>query len=121
MNDYVIIWEPPPMNKPEFRLYYDDHGRVLFYTCEKPEGNYIVINAQTYAEGRPDIRIVDGKISTVTPGAVISKLVPSSTNDDEFSLENTDIECAEEDVSIIVEKRHKVNKIQWKLKTYELR
>jgi hypothetical protein len=112
MEDFVIIWEAPPIVKPEFRLYYDEKGKVLFYTSEKPEGNYIVIDSQTYAEGRPDLRIVDGRISTVNQGSVVSKLIPD--NDE-------GVECSIEDVSIIVPEKCKVKKIKWKLQTYELR
>ena len=112
MEDFVIIWEAPPIVKPEFRLYYDEKGKVLFYTSEKPEGNYIVIDALTYAEGRPDLRVVDGRISTVNQGSVVSKLVQDKSEG---------IECSIEDVSIIVPKKCKVKKIKWKLQTYELR
>ena len=112
MEDFVIIWEAPPIVKPEFRLYYDEKGKVLFYTSEKPEGNYIVIDALTYAEGRPDLRVVDGRISTVNQGSVVSKLVPDKSEG---------VECSVEDVSIIVPKKCKVKKIKWKLQTYELR
>lgn len=45
----------------EYRLYYDDKGNVLFYTCEKPEGKFIKVDSQTYSEMRYDIRIIDGK------------------------------------------------------------
>lgn len=112
MEDFVIIWEAPPIVKPEFRLYYDEKGKVLFYTSEKPEGNYIVIDALTYAEGRPDLRVVDGRISTVNQGSVVSKLVQDKSEG---------VECSIEDVSIIVPKKCKVKKIKWKLQTYELR
>lgn len=112
MEDFVIVWEAPPIVKPEFRLYYDEKGKVLFYTSEKPEGNYIVVDALTYAEGRPDLRIVDGRISTVNQGSVVSKLVPDKSEG---------VECSIEDVSIIVPKKCKVKKIKWKLQTYELR
>ena len=116
MEDFVIIWEAPPIVKPEFRLYYDDKGKVLYYICERPdtksEGNYIVVDAQTYAEGRPDLRIVDGRISTVTQGSVVSKLVKSIDDG---------IDCYEEDISIVVSTDDKVKKTKWKLKTYELR
>lgn len=110
MQEGVIIWEPPPIVKPEFRLYYDDKGNVLFYTCEKPEGKYIVIDATTYAAGRPDIKIVNGKISDSNPGSVVSKLIESDEG----------IECAEEDVSILVDSLYTGKKIKWKLVTYEL-
>ena len=33
--EHVVIWEQAPLIKPEFRLYYDDKGKVLFYSCEK--------------------------------------------------------------------------------------
>lgn len=112
MEDFIIVWEAPPIVKPEFRLYYDEKGKVLFYTSEKPEGNYIVVDALTYAEGRPDLRVVDGRISTVNKGSVVSKLIPDK---------NEGVECSAEDVSIIVPKKCKVKKIKWKLKTYELR
>lgn len=107
--EHILIWEAPPIIKPEFRLYYDDKGKVLFYTCEKPEGNYIVIDANTFAQGRPDVRVVDGKLSTVNSGSIVSKLIPDETG----------TTCAKEDISIIVDKTYKDN-ITWKLKTYEL-
>jgi len=109
--EHVILWEAPTITKPEFRLYYDDKGNVLFYTCEKPEGNYIVIDATTYAIGRPDVRIIDGKISTVVTSAVVSKLMPNKEDG---------IICAEEDISIVVDKNYKGKTINWKLTTYEL-
>lgn len=112
MEDFVIIWEAPPVVKPEFRLYYDEKGNVLFYTCEKPEGNYVVVDALTYAQARPDLRVVDGRLSTVTQGSVVSKLVKSIDDG---------IDCYEEDISIVVSTDDKVKKTKWKLKTYELR
>lgn len=107
---FITIWEMPKVASPEFRLYYDDGGKVLFYTCEKLEGNYIVIDAATYAQGRPDIRVIDGKISTVQSHAVISKLMPDTIG----TL------CALEDLSIIVDENSEVEKQYWKLNTYEL-
>lgn len=108
--EHVLIWEPKPLQKPEFRLYYDDKGKVLFYSCEKPEGNYIVIDAATYAAGRPDVRVIDGKISTAIPSLVVSKLMPN--------IEGTC--CTEEDISIIVDDNYKGKTTKWKLNTYEL-
>lgn len=109
--EHVVIWEPVPLVKPEFRLYYDDTGKVLFYSCEKPEGNYIVIDAVTYASGRPDLRVIDGKISTAVPSLVVSKLMPDA---------DEGVTCAEEDISIVVDKKYKDKTINWKLNTYEL-
>ena len=108
--EHVLIWEPVPLVKPEFRLYYDDKGKVLFYSCEKLEGNYIVIDATTYSIGRPDLRVIDGKISTAVPSLVVSKLMPNKEG----------ITCTEEDISIIVDKNYKGKTINWNLTTYEL-
>lgn len=108
--EHVIIWEPPPLVKPEFRLYYDDKGHVICYTCEKLEGNYIVIDAATYAIGRPDVRVIDGKISTVSPSAIVSKLIPADEG----------IECAIEDISLVVDESYDGKKQKWKLTVYEL-
>ena len=108
--EHVIIWEPPPLVKPEFRLYYDDKGHVICYTCEKLEGNYIAIDAATYAIGRPDVRVIDGKISTVSPSAIVSKLIPADEG----------IECAAEDISLVVDESYDGKKQKWKLTVYEL-
>lgn len=107
----ILLWEPPPLQKPEFRLYYDDKGKVLFYTCEKPEGNYIIVDATTYAAGRPDLRVIDGKISTAIPSLVVSKLMPNETDG---------VACVEEDISIIAGADYKDKTTKWKLNTYEL-
>lgn len=110
-DNYVTIWEAPVIVPPVFRLYYDDTGKVLYYTCEKLEGNHIVVDALTYAEARPDIRVIDGKISTVPRNMVISKLMPGETG----------IRCASEDLSVIVNDEYVDTTIHWKLNTYEIR
>lgn len=94
---------------PEFRLYYDEQGKVLYYTCEDLPGNYIVIDRQTYAECRVDIKIIDGKIVKNSEAAVISKLIPAITG----------VKCASLDVNIIVDDVDDV--IVWNTKNYEYR
>lgn len=105
-EEYVITWEAPIIEKPEFRLYYDDKGQVVTYTCEKLEGNYIVIDALMFAEARPDVRVVAGKVVRAGSGAVISRLYPDKTG----------VLCEAEDVSIITE----TDGQYWKLKTVSL-
>lgn len=109
-QDYVMIFEAPKIIPPEFRLYYDDNGRVVTYTCEKIEGKYIVIDAMTFAEARPDVRVVDGKLASTVNVTVIAKLVPDSTEG---------ITCAKEDVSILVDPSYTGDTTKWKLKLYE--
>jgi len=109
-EEHVIIWEAPKLIPPEFRLYYDEHGKVICYTGDKSfEGNYIIIDAMTFAEARPDVRVIDGKVSRFKAEAVVHKLMP---NDSEG------IACSFDDISIVVDKNEKHTK--WKLKTYEL-
>jgi len=105
-EEYVIVWEAPEIVKPEFRLYYDKRGNVLFYTCEKPEGDYIVVDTLTYAEARPDVRVIDGMIVRDYTSAHCSRLHRSTDG----TL------CEAEDVSIITE----ADGQYWKLETKSL-
>jgi hypothetical protein len=109
-TEEMLIWEAPIIVKPEFRLYYDDLGGVVCYTCEKLEGNYIVIDALAFAESRYDVRVVDGRIIRDAPNATIVRLIPST----EGTL------CAAEDLSVIVNEDDDIEKQYWKLAIYEL-
>jgi hypothetical protein len=111
MEEQIIIWEAPKLEAPEFRLYYDSDGAVICYTGDKSiEGdNYIVIDSQTFAECRPDIRVINGKITKIQPNQVVHKLMPDDSEG---------ISCHTEDISIIVDASEEHTK--WKLKTYEL-
>lgn len=109
-NEEMFIWEAPIIEKPEFRLYYDDLGSVICYTCEKLEGNYIVIDALAFAESRQDVRVVEGRIIKDAPNATIIRLVPSTVG----TL------CAAEDLSVIVSEDDDIEKQYWKLAVYEL-
>lgn len=110
MSDNLIIWEAPVIVKPECRLYYDETGRVICYTCEKLAGNFIVVDTAVFAQGRPDVRVIDGKISTVQSGAIVSKLIASHDG----------IRCLSEDISIVVTDEYSGTVAKWKLNTYEL-
>jgi hypothetical protein len=106
MGEVIVLWETQKVDKPEFRLYYDDKGTVLTYTCDNLDGAYIVVDATTFAEARPDLKVVDGKLIKNRIGSVVSRLYP----DADGTL------CEVEDVSIIT----KNDGQYWKLKTYEL-
>lgn len=109
-TETTIVWEAPIIVKPEFRLYYNETGRVVCYTCEQLEGKYIVIDAATFAQSRPDLRVVDGKLSTVSTGSVVSKLTKSDLGTC----------CAAEDISILVDEDYTGDITKWELLTYEL-
>lgn len=108
----IFFYEAPKIEPPEFRLYYDDKGYVVTYTCEKLEGNFIVIDALTFAQARPDVRVVDGKLSIIQTAMVVTKLMPDTSNG---------ILCANEDISIIVTEDYPGPKQKWNLNIYELR
>lgn len=92
----------------EYRLYYDEHGNPTFYTCESPEGNYIVVDQQTYLECRFDVKIVDGKLIQLNQIALISKLVPADSGK----------KCATFDINIIADNDYQ-DATYWKVKTHE--
>jgi len=110
--EYVVIWEQPKIEPPEFRLYYDENGSVICYTGDKSmNGNYIVIDALTFATARPDVRVIDGRLSTAAPKAVVHKLMPNK---------NEGVDCIIDNVSIIPDIAYVGEKQKWKLNTYEL-
>ena len=112
-KEFVILWEAPKIIPPEFRLYYDDKGKVICYCGDKSvQGNiFIVIDARTFAEGRNDIRVVDGKIVTASANAVVCKLMPDYYGG---------MTCHPEDVSVLVDDTYLGDTIKWKLNIYEL-
>lgn len=94
-------------NDIEFRLYYDNDGNPLFYTTEKLEGNFVIIDNETYSRGDyQNIKVKDGKILQKNP-LDSAKLVK---HDSEGFCCNT------KDISIIDETN---NGQRWKLKTHE--
>jgi hypothetical protein len=102
-----LIAEEIPYQPVEFRVYYDDFGNILFYTCDKIEGNYLVVESQIYAESRFDLKVVDGKLTKISPGTIIRKYKPSTEG----------ISCSVEDISIVDDSN---NTTKWKLTKYEL-
>jgi len=94
----------------EFRLYYDDNGDIICYSCENLEGNYLVIDAQTYAECRFDLRVIDGELVKLSSKVNIIKLVPDKSG----------ISCPIEDNAIIVDDSYSGETLKWKTKIYEL-
>lgn len=107
--EQIVLWEPAPLVKPEFRLYYDDNGKVICYTCEKlPGDNYIIVDTQTYAEARPDLRVIDGKLSTSIQGSIVSKLKEKDTG----------IKTAAWDVSLIVDDSYTGKTKTWSIDSH---
>lgn len=100
--------EPVPEPAPVFsRLYYDEQGNPLCYSMEDLPGNYIDIDAETYARSSSRVRVIDGKLIHVVPKKPTSKLVPSKTG----------TPCAPQDISVVVSEDQSHTK--WSLKSNE--
>jgi hypothetical protein len=100
---------PIAVPKVEFRLYYREDGSIICYTCDNLEGNYITIDAQTFAECRPDVKVIDGKIEIIKPMIVIHKMTESEYG----------IKCAVEDINIVVRDDYTGNTKKWEMKRDE--
>lgn len=61
----------------EFRLYYDAEGNPITYASEELPGDYLVVDKETYAQGRYDIRIIDGEIVPLRDFVYYNKMIPS--------------------------------------------
>ena len=80
--------EPQPVL---YRLYYDSEGRPITYSMDALPGNYIDIDAETFARGPLNVRVIDNKLKYITQ-KTSEKLVPGDTG----TL------CHDNDVSIVV-------------------
>lgn len=107
-DQYILSWEAPKLVSPEFKLYYDDKGNVICYSCEKLDGNFILIDAITYAEGRPDVKVIDGKLIKINTASVISKLV---------KCDYEGITTSIDDISILVSATDDMPNQKWRLET----
>lgn len=94
--------QPQPVS---WRLYYDDQGRPITYSMEDLPGNYIEIDAATFARGPLNVRVVNGELRYIKH-TWSQKLVPS----------NVGTACYPEDVSIVVDRGPRQH---WSRKLYE--
>lgn len=90
----------------EYRLYYDEQGMPLYYTCDQLPGNFVAVSAEVYAQGRYDCKVVNGEIKY--PAQIkYAKLIPSTKG----------TACYIKDVSII--SPTETDAQHWKLRVYE--
>jgi hypothetical protein len=108
-DNFWKAWvEPLPESAPIFfRLYYDEKGEPLSYSMEELPGNYIDIDAETYARSSFLVRVIDNKLVHVAPKKIINKLVPDDIG----------VSCYEHNVSIVVDETYP--HIKWSLRSNE--
>ena len=85
-----------------YKLYYKEDGSPKFYSMEVLEGDYIVVDQKTFESSRYDIKVIDGKIKSLSEN-VISKYhkVTEETK--------SAVKCDLEDISIIVDSNQLYN------------
>jgi len=106
LPDFIVT----PPQAVQFRLYYDENGKVITYTCEHLEGNFVLVDAQTFAEARQDVTVVDGKVVPRSNTISVPKL----------KLSTTGTATLLEDVSIVVKEQSKDTQL-WELTYYEIK
>lgn len=93
-----------PKVPDQYRLYYDDEGKPLFYSSEDLPGRYIIVDQDTYNQGRYDLLVINGKIRSLSADT-FRKLVPAETG----------TACHPTNVMIV----DPSSNYYWKLKGYE--
>ena len=90
---WSILHSSPEPVAVFYRLYYDDLGAPIIYSMESLSGNYIDVDPDIYALAPFNVRVVDGKLTYITPKFNVSKLQPT---------ESHGVACSPCDVCVIV-------------------
>lgn len=88
---WAILHTEPKAETPVHRLYYNEAGKPVCYSMEQLPGNYIEVDAETFAIGSHNVYVIDGKLKHITTRST-EKLMPS----------NSGTPCHPQDVSVIV-------------------
>lgn len=102
---WEILHDVPKAKPVFFRLYYDESGAPITYTMDDLPGNYIEIDAATFALGPLNVRVRNGKLVEIVTMRS-QKLVPGTTG----------TRCHPRDISIIVTTSPGT---QWSKRVYE--
>ena len=100
-----ILHAMPEPNPVFWRLYYNDTGLPVCYSMEDLPGNYIDIDAETFALAPANVRVVNNQLKYITV-RTSNKLVPGPTG----------TQCHPQSVAVVVEQ----NGIPWSKQTYGL-
>lgn len=95
--------EPKPV---EHRLYYDSQGDPVVYSMDDLPGNYIQVDAETFARSPRNVRVVNGELRYIHT-AQGHKLVPGPAGKP----------CDLRDISVVVDATQPHQR--WSRRTYE--
>lgn len=105
----TLLSKPQPkIAENEFRLYYDEKGNVITYTCEKLPGNYIVVTKEQYNEARNDAVVKDGILTYTHKTTHCTKYVKNKVEG---------IKTSKYDINILTDNIFNC----WKIQTYEIK
>ena len=81
MDEFLKAWSEIQWSNTnpviEYRIYYEpDTGIILDYTNEIRKGTYIIVDRETFAKHRFDLKVKKGVL--VAPKPSIGKLIPGS-------------------------------------------
>ena len=100
-----ILFDVPVPQPIFYRAYYNSEGWVECYSMEDLPGNYIDIDQSIYVIS-PYARVIDEKLTIVTPTKTATKLVPSTVG----------TACDIRDVCVVTTNK---DYIKWSLKNSE--
>lgn len=100
---WKILHDMPKYTPVSYKLYYVDIKPVI-YSMEDLPGNYIEVDAETYALASFDVQIIDQVLVHVEPEIIVRKLRPNT---------DTGIACHPADVCIVV--KTDLGHIKWSL------
>lgn len=91
-EEFWAALAPVESNPVFFRLYYNNDGSPICYSMEDLPHNYIEIDAVTFHQSPPNVRVVDGKMQVINPARYVKKLVPG----------NAGTPCDPRDICVVV-------------------
>jgi len=102
---WTILLDVPEIKPVFFRLYYDELGAPVIYTMDDLPGNYIDVDAETYARTPHNVRVQNGQLIEIIINRS-QKIVPGDTG----------TPCHANDVAVVTTGG---DSIHWKKRRYE--
>ena len=106
--EVLTSFEWPTPEPVSFRLYYNADGTPRLYTMETLPGEYIEVDAETYALSSFSVRVVNQQLVHVRPKIQVQKLIPTK---DQGTM------CDPRDVCVVVNGTQP--HIKWSIQTNE--
>lgn len=75
---WQILHDAPEIKPVFYRLYHDEQGHPIAYSMDDLPGNYIEIDAETYARSSGQVRVINGQLVEIEKHSVQLKLKPSA-------------------------------------------